>query len=684
MVARGLRHAAASSSSQVAEALCAQLRPRAHDARSATRSAGRSTPSACSTSAPRRSCSCCSATSAGPAAASWRCAGTRASRARPTSRRCSTSCPATSRCRTRTQHHDLDDVRRADTAPRRASGATCDAYMRQPAQGVVGRRARPRTTTSASTTCRGSTGDHSHLPRRCCGMLDGEVQGLLRGRREPGGRLGQRASCSGSAWRTWTGSSCATCAMIETRDVLEGRPGDRDRRAAHRGHRHRGVLPARRRAHREGRHFTNTQRLLQWHHKAVEPPGDCRSELWFYYHLGRRIREKLAGSTDPRDRPLLDLTWDYPTDGPHDEPERRGGAARDQRLRTPTAAARRRYTELKDDGSTACGCWIYCGVYADERQPGRAPQARAASRPGSRPSGAGRGRRTAASSTTAPRPTPTGRPWSERKKLRLVGRRAGQWTGPRRARLHADQAARLRAARGRAAARTRIARRRAVHHAGRRPRLAVRARPGSPTARCRRTTSRRSRRSTTRSTASRRNPARAAFDRARQPATTRRRRADGLPVRVHDLPADRAPHRGRHEPLAAVPGRAAAGDVLRGLAASWPPSAGSSTAAGRRSSPRARRSRRGCWSPTGCAPLRVAGPRRPPDRAAVPLGPQRAQHRRLGQRPVRARARPERAHPGVQGADLRHPARAGVRAGRRCASSSRYRRRAGIADGMTR
>ena len=41
--------------------------------------------------------------------------------------------------------------------------------------------------------------------------------------------------------------------------------------------------------------FTNTQRLLQWHDKAVEPPGDCRSELWFFYHLGRQIREKLAG-----------------------------------------------------------------------------------------------------------------------------------------------------------------------------------------------------------------------------------------------------------------------------------------------------------------------------------------------------------------------------------------------------
>src|SRR5690606_10046221 len=63
--------------------------------------------------------------------------------------------------------------------------------------------------------------------------------------------------------------------------------------------------------------FTSTQRLLQWRHQAVQPAGDQRSELWFYYHLGRRIRAKLAGSTDPRDRPILDLTWEYPTEGPH-------------------------------------------------------------------------------------------------------------------------------------------------------------------------------------------------------------------------------------------------------------------------------------------------------------------------------------------------------------------------------
>ena len=52
-------------------------------------------------------------------------------------------------------------------------------------------------------------------------------------------------------------------------------------------------LPAAAHTEKDGS-FTNTQRMLQWHHKAVEPAGDQRSELWFYYHLGRIIREKLS------------------------------------------------------------------------------------------------------------------------------------------------------------------------------------------------------------------------------------------------------------------------------------------------------------------------------------------------------------------------------------------------------
>ena len=44
-------------------------------------------------------------------------------------------------------------------------------------------------------------------------------------------------------------------------------------------------LPAAGHAEKDGC-FTNTQRLIQWHDKAVDPPGDARSDAWFVYHLG--------------------------------------------------------------------------------------------------------------------------------------------------------------------------------------------------------------------------------------------------------------------------------------------------------------------------------------------------------------------------------------------------------------
>jgi len=60
--------------------------------------------------------------------------------------------------------------------------------------------------------------------------------------------------------------------------------------------------------------LTNTQRMLQWHDKALDPLGDSRSDAWFLYNLGKRLKQLYAGSTDPRDQPLLQLTWDYDFD----------------------------------------------------------------------------------------------------------------------------------------------------------------------------------------------------------------------------------------------------------------------------------------------------------------------------------------------------------------------------------
>jgi len=173
--------------------------------------------------------------------------------------------------------------------------------------------------------------------------------------------------------------------------------------------------------------FTNTQRLLQWRHKAVEPPGDARSELWFYYHLGRIIRAKLAGSADERDRPLLDLAWDYPTTGATDDPSA-DAVLREINGSGPDGLLSA-YTELKDDGSTAAGCWIYTGVYAGgtnhaaSRRPGREQSLVAPDWGWAWPAN----RRILYNRASA---DPAGRPWSERKKYVWWDADAGKWTGP--------------------------------------------------------------------------------------------------------------------------------------------------------------------------------------------------------------------------------------------------------------
>jgi len=185
-------------------------------------------------------------------------------------------------------------------------------------------------------------------------------------------------------------------------------------------------LPAAAHTEKQGS-FTNTQRLLQWHHAAVEPASDCRSDLWFYFHLGRVIRAKLAGSTEPRDASILALAWDYPVSGPTDEPDAEavlreiGGL---DALGRPLEG----FSQLRDDGSTRCGCWIYSGVFAGgvnqaaRRLPGAAQNWVAPDWGWAWPAN----RRLLYNRASA---DPAGRPWSERKKYLWWDSEAARWIG---------------------------------------------------------------------------------------------------------------------------------------------------------------------------------------------------------------------------------------------------------------
>ncbi len=189
------------------------------------------------------------------------------------------------------------------------------------------------------------------------------------------------------------------------------------------------LLPAALPGEKEGT-FTNTQRLIQWHDKVVEPPGDCRSDLWFMFHLGRRLKQLYAHSSDAKDAALKHLTWDYPVSGAHDEPSADAILREINGYTWPERKLITDFKELKDDGSTACGVWIYTGVYP------RTDFNHARSRKPDPPDGAGThldwgfawpsNRRIMYNRASA---DPSGKPWSEKKKYIWWDADKKQWTG---------------------------------------------------------------------------------------------------------------------------------------------------------------------------------------------------------------------------------------------------------------
>ena len=94
--------------------------------------------------------------------------------------------------------------------------------------------------------------------------------------------------------------------------------------------------------------------------------------------MGRRLKQLYANSADPKDDGLASLTWDYPAEGEQQEPS---AEAVLKEMNGYTWSERRQlasFQELEDDRSTACGAWLYCGVYPKEQDNlARAPTRRA-------------------------------------------------------------------------------------------------------------------------------------------------------------------------------------------------------------------------------------------------------------------------------------------------------------------
>jgi formate dehydrogenase major subunit len=381
------------------------------------------------------------------------------------------------------KHETLADYMAAETRPR-AFWANLPKYMVSYLKSMYGDAATAENNFGYDWHPK-IIGDHSHMPMFVA-MNDGKVKGMLLIGQNPATSLNARLERAGLRkleWLVvkdnWVHESATYWKNAPEIKNGEVKPQDIKTEVF--------FFPSTQIAEYEGS-FTNTFRMLQWHYKAADPPGDCRSDLWFTHQLAKRLKKLYAGSKEPRDEGFKNLTWDF---DPDEQPLRAattatqgeggtvGGAAPTQQPapsragstgEAPAAAGSQEngapppgtpqhnpgepdglkilreingyYTgdptkhvsgfgDLKDDGSTTCASWIYSGVFP---KPGENRSANRKADPPDVPGQAQLGwgytwpanRRIMYNRASADL---DGKPWSERKKYVWWDEAQKRWTG---------------------------------------------------------------------------------------------------------------------------------------------------------------------------------------------------------------------------------------------------------------
>lgn len=119
--------------------------------------------------------------------------------------------------------------------------------------------------------------------------------------------------------------------------------------------------------------LVNSGRWLQWHWKGAEPPGQARTDIAIMAGLFHRLRQAYATEGGAFPDPILNLDWSYlkPDEPGPDEIAREFNGKALEDLHDPaTGALQAKAGEqlsgfglLRADGSTASGCWIFCGSW---------------------------------------------------------------------------------------------------------------------------------------------------------------------------------------------------------------------------------------------------------------------------------------------------------------------------------
>jgi formate dehydrogenase major subunit len=121
--------------------------------------------------------------------------------------------------------------------------------------------------------------------------------------------------------------------------------------------------------------LVNSARWMQWHWKAADGPGAAQSDIWIMTGIFQRMREMYRKEGGAFPDPILNLTWNY-TNPTSPDPEElakdmNGYTFADLKDASGSVALRAgqlldNFGQLRDDGTTSSGCWIFTGCYTEK------------------------------------------------------------------------------------------------------------------------------------------------------------------------------------------------------------------------------------------------------------------------------------------------------------------------------
>ena len=114
--------------------------------------------------------------------------------------------------------------------------------------------------------------------------------------------------------------------------------------------------------------FVNSGRWVQWKEQAIPPERPGAHDHWILADLFERVKKLYADKGGKFPEPLVALTTKYKDVR---KPELDEIAQEINGFDLGTGKRLDTFGKLKDDGSTASGNWMYCGMYPESREPGQ-------------------------------------------------------------------------------------------------------------------------------------------------------------------------------------------------------------------------------------------------------------------------------------------------------------------------